>query len=164
MPGAPRKSAPRKSAPRKAQPKVAEPAVVAEEVIDEVDDDSFDLLTVLETDDLPPLPVVLRGVKAQIRRSYSGDEAVKFTEYMRHKQVDEALTLMAGEEQGKAISVALTAFSIEQGLKLFNQIAKMSTLTVGEALAFFPASYRGMDGTPLSQGVSAITDEMSDKS
>lgn len=149
MPGAPRKTA-----PRKAQPKPAEPAVVAEEV----DDDTFDLLSVLDTEDLPPVPVVLRGVRAEIRRSYTGEESVKFTEYLRKQQVEEVLKLLAGEEDGLALSAALSAFNIEQGVKLFNWLAKKSTLTSGEAMALLPAYARGMDGAQPSQDVDDSTD------
>jgi hypothetical protein len=147
MPGAPRKSAP------KVDPVVVEPEVV--------DDDSFDLLSVLDTEDLPPLPVTLRGVKAQIRRSYSGEESVKFTGHLRNQEVDEVLKLIAGEEDGAALSAALAAFNTEQGVKLFNQIAKMSTLTEGEALALLPAYSRGMDGAQPSPGVNGTTAEAS---
>lgn len=155
MPGAPRKTA-----PRKAQPQPAEPAVVAEEV----DDDTFDLLTVIATEDLPPLPVTLRGVKAEIRRSYSGEECAQFTAYIRNNQVEEALKLIAGEDDGAALATAIGAFNIPHGIKLFNQIAKMSTLEVGEALALLPAYFQGMDGAQPSPDVNGTTAEASAKS
>jgi len=143
---------------------VAEPAAVTEEVIEEVDDDSFDLLTVLDTEDLPPLQVTLRGVKAQIRRSYSGEECAQFTGYIRNNEVEEALKLIAGEVDGAALAVAIGAFNLPHGVKLFNQIAKMSTLEVGEALALLPAYFQGMDGAQLSQDVNGTTAGVSEKS
>ncbi|MDI9900259.1 hypothetical protein QM716_10370 [Rhodococcus sp. IEGM 1409] len=153
MPGAPRKSA-----ATKVQPKAVEP------VVDEVDEDVFDLLSVLDTEDLPPVPVTLRGVKAQIRRSYSGAESVLFTEYLRQEKVEELLTLIAGDEGGPALSKALAAFNTEQGVKLFNWLAKTSTLTSGEAMALLPAYARGMDGAQPTQDANASTAEPSVKS
>ncbi|MFE5790599.1 hypothetical protein [Rhodococcus erythropolis] len=151
MPGAPRKSA------------VKVPVVESEVVADEVDD-AFDLLSVLDTEDLPPVPIKIRGVKAEIRRSYSGEESVKFTEYLRKQQVDELLTLIAGDEGGPALSKALVAFNTEQGVKLFNWLAKTSTLTSGEAMALLPAYARGMDGAQPTQDVNGTTGEVSGKS
>lgn len=155
MPGAPRKTA-----PRKAQPKPAEPAVVAEEV----DDDTFDLLSVLDTEDLPPVPIKIRDAKLEIRRSYSGEEAIRFGELLRTDQIEAALKLIAGDEGGSAIARHLGDCSIGQAVKLINKLGNISTLTSGEALALLPASLRGMDGALPSQDANAITVEASAKS
>ena len=86
---------------------------------------------------------------------------MKFTEYLRKQQVEEVLKLLAGEEDGLALSAALSAFNIEQGVKLFNWLAKKSTLTSGEAMALLPAYARGMDGAQPSQDADDSTDETS---
>ena len=157
MPGAPRKSA--------VKVPVVEPEVVTDvSETGDIDDDSFDLLSVLDTEDLPPVPIKIRGARAEIRRSYSGEESVKFTEYLRKQQVDEVLTLIAGDEGGPALSKALAAFNTEQGVKLFNWLAKTSTLTSGEAMALLPAYARGMDGAQPTQDANATTVEASAKS
>ncbi|MFF8327879.1 hypothetical protein ACH49M_21280 [Rhodococcus qingshengii] len=152
MPGAPRKTA-----PRKAQPKPAEPAVVAEEV----DDDTFDLLSVLDTEDLPPVPIKIRDAKLEIRRSYSGEEAIRFAELLRTDQIEAAMKLIAGDEGGAAITRHLGTFTVEQAMKIVNKLANISTLILGETFALLPASVRGMDGAQPSPDANATTGEAS---
>lgn len=144
MPGAPRKSVP------KVEPVVVEP-----------EDDSFDLLSVLDTEDLPPVPVKLKDAKFDIRRSYSGEESIQFGAYLRADQIEQAMKLIAGDEGGTAIARYLGDCSIEQAVKLINKLANLSTLTSGEALALLPASLRGMDGAQPSPDVNGTTVEAS---
>ncbi|MDF3316476.1 MULTISPECIES: hypothetical protein [unclassified Rhodococcus (in: high G+C Gram-positive bacteria)] len=153
MPGAPRKSV------SKVEPTVVESEVVADEV-----DDAFDLLSVLDTEDLPPVPVKLKDAKFDIRRSYSGEESIQFGAYLRADQIELAMKLIAGDEGGSAIARHLGDCSIEQAVKLINKLGNISTLTSGEALALLPASLRGMDGALPSQDANATTVEASAKS
>ena len=141
MPGAPRKSAP------KVEPVVVEP-----------EDDSFDLLSVLDTEDLPPVPVKLKDAKFDIRRSYSGEESIQFGAYLRADQIEQAMKLIAGDEGGAEITRYLgNDCSTGQAVKLINKLANLSTLISGEALALLPASLRGMDGAQPSPDVNGTT-------
>ncbi|MCJ0906227.1 hypothetical protein [Rhodococcus sp. ARC_M6] len=151
MPGTPRKSTP------KVQPKVVEPV----EVVDEIVDDAFDLLSVLDTEDLPPVRAKLVDVNVDIRRSYSGTEAIQFSELLRTDQIELAMQLIAGKEGGAAIAKHLGTFTIEQAMKIVNKLANMSNLISGETFALLPASARGMDGAQSPQGVNGITEETS---
>lgn len=150
MPGTVRKSAAKKAAPRKAPP----PKQTVPEVESVVDPDAFDLLDALGTEDQPPVPVRLLGVNATVRRTYSAAEDLKFTELLRQRRVKEALVILVGED-ADALAAKIDELSIEQGVKVVNRLAKISTLFEGEALALSPTSVQRMVGapaTPSSEG------------
>lgn len=146
MPGTPRKTAAKKAPVKKAAPRPAPPLAPAA--------DAFDLLDALGTEEQGPVPVTLLGVNADVRRTYSAEEDLQFTEYLRQHRVKEALALLVGDD-AEALSAKIDELSIEQGVKVVNRLAKISTLVEGEALALLPTSAQRMVGalaTPSSAG------------
>lgn len=136
MPGTSRKTAPRKAAAKKAAPRPApvdEPAGETPE--------AFDLLSILGTENpQPPQPVKLFGVEADIRRNFTGEEDLEFTAMLKQGRVADALKLLAGDEDGQALANQIAKLNYEQGAKVVNYLAKLSTLYVGEVLALRPPS------------------------
>lgn len=148
MPGTPRKSAAKKAAPRKAPPPVTP------KVEPPVEDNAFDLLDALGTVEQSPVPVKLLGVHATVRRTFSAEEDLKFTEFLRVQRVKEALAILVGAD-AEPLSAKIDELSIEQGVKVINRLAQISTLVEGEALALLPTSAQRMVGalaTPSSGG------------
>lgn len=121
-------------APRKAQPKkVVEPAV------DAVEPNRFDLLSILDTAENEPEPITFRGVDADIRRSYTGEEVIKFQHLIDEKDFSGVLTLMAGDA-GEALWGEIGKLNTLHASKVLNKIINMSTLHEGEIIAPLPAS------------------------
>lgn len=145
MPGTARKTAAKKAAPRRTPP----PKQTVPEVESIADPDAFDLLDALGTDEQPPVPVRLLGVNAEVRRTYSAAEDLKFTELLRQRRVKEALAILVGDD-AEALSAKIDELSIEQGVKVVNRLAKISTLFEGEALALSPTSVQRMVGAPAT--------------
>lgn len=151
MPGTQRKSAPHKTAAKKATPRPApkvEPAGESPE--------AFDLLDALGTEDRPPVDVTLLGVHASVRRSYTAEEDLKFTEYIRQYRMQDALLLIVGDD-AEALWEKIDELSIEQGIKVMNRLANLSTLIEGEALALLPTSALGMAGALATHSSSGST-------
>ncbi|EOM78097.1 hypothetical protein DW322_11295 [Rhodococcus rhodnii] len=136
---------PKKTAPRAARPKTVEPA-----------EDRFDLLAELATDEQEPELVTLLGVDADIRRSYTGEEAVTFLALVERKDFPAALDLIAGAA-GPALWEKIGAMASAHAAKVLNRLFVMSTLTEGELLAPLPTSFAGMAGARPSPGSGATT-------
>jgi hypothetical protein len=136
--------------PRKTVKKVAPPS-------DSPVEGAFDLLSVLGTEDLPPQPVTLLGVDAEIRRSYTPEEDLAFGAYLRRFEIKELLVLMAGDEGGAALYEKFDELTTEQGIKVVNHLAKISTLVEGKVMGLSPTSTRRMVGAPQSSGSAATS-------
>lgn len=145
MPGTPRKT----TSSRKAPPKAAEPVV-------EPQVDRFDLLSVLETDEQEPEPITFMGVDADIRRTFSGEEAVKFLSLIDAKDFEGVLTLIAGDT-GPALWKKVGQLPSAPAAKVMNKLINMSTLHEGELIAPLPAFFAGMAGARPSQDSSSST-------
>ncbi|NIL77602.1 hypothetical protein [Rhodococcus sp. B10] len=143
MPGTQRKSAARKTAAKKAAPRTVPATEPAAEPVE--NPDAFDLLDALGTTEQEPLPVSLFGVHATIRRTYSAEEDLKFSEHLRRNEILQALELVVGDD-ARALATEIDKLSIEQGVKVVNKIAQLSTLVEGEAVALLPTSARRMAG------------------
>ena len=139
-------AAPKKTAPRRAQPKPVEPA-----------EDRFDLLSVLDTDDQEPVPITFRGVDAEIRRSYTGEDVIKFEYFIDKKDFPGVLTLIAGDAGVKLWQEIGKHLNTNHAAKVLNTIFNMSTLAEGETVAPLPASFTGMVGALPSQDSDVTT-------
>jgi hypothetical protein len=131
-------AAAKKTAPRTARPKVVEPAV-----------DRFDLLSVLETEDQEPEPITFRGIDAEIRRSYTGEDVIKFEHFIDKKDFPGVLTLIAGDA-GVKLWQEIGKLNTHHASKVLNRIFMISTLAEGEIIAPLPASFMGMAGAQPS--------------
>lgn len=144
MPGTARKSAPRKAAAKKTAPQPApkvEPAGEASDV--------FDLLDALGTEEQPPVPVTLLGVNATVRRTFTAAEDLEFTELLQRRRIKDALRILVGDD-ADALAAKIDGLSLEQGVKVVNRMANISTLFVGEAMALSPTSALRMVGAPAT--------------
>ncbi|RVW03009.1 hypothetical protein [Rhodococcus xishaensis] len=148
MPGT-RKTAAKKAAPRKAASRTAHPAPDAPAggpaATPEAEANRFDLLSVLDTESLEPIQATFRGIDVDIRRSFTGEEAVRFMAHVAATRLDAALEIIVGEVASELLQ-ALAELSVTHCSALLNKVFEMSGLTEGEIVAPLPASYTGMAG------------------
>ncbi|MBY4381873.1 hypothetical protein HQO24_10485 [Rhodococcus fascians] len=155
MPGTPRKTAARKTAAKKAAPRTA-PITGPAGAAAQPGPKAFDLLDALGTTEQEPVPVTLLGVNAMVRRSFSAAEDLAFAEHLRKSQVKEALGILVGKD-ADALAEKIDGLSIEQGVKVMNRLAQISTLVEGEALALLPTSVQRMVGALASRSSDGST-------
>lgn len=117
-----RKPAAKKAAPRRAP----RPTPVAAP-------DAVDLLADLATGELPPVDIVLRGHRAQVRRTYTGDEAVRLFELVREDKLEEMLDLLTTD--GPGLWGIVYQLQPEHAVVALNRIINLSGLYEGELLA-----------------------------
>lgn len=139
MAGTPRK-APQKTVARKTTPRAArsvEPAV-----------DRFDILAELALEGLPPLPVTLKGVDADIRRAFTGEEAVEFGILLSDNRFEELLELIT--DNGSGLWEKIKTFSPEHAAVALNAIVSRTGLHEGKAVVPLPPSVARMAGVQPS--------------
>lgn len=117
--------APARRAARPARP--AAPAV-----------DRVDILDEFGTADEPPVPITLLGVDAEVRRSYTGAEAVAMYRLAADTQFEDLLTLLTSD--GPGLWAKIGTLIPEHAAKALNRIIKISGLHEGELLAPLPWS------------------------
>ncbi|WP_072689268.1 hypothetical protein [Rhodococcus marinonascens] len=146
MPGtrktAAKKAAPRKSAPRTAQPA---PAAPAGDPSPEVESDRFDLLSALDTENLESIQATFRGIDIDIRRTFTGEEAVRFMAHVAATRFDSALEIIVGDVAPELLR-AFTELTVTHCSAMLNKVFETSGLAEGEIVAPLPASYGGMAG------------------
>lgn len=136
MPGTQRKT----TIPRKAQPK-PKPAEPAVEV------DRFDLMEELAVGDgdEKPEPITFRGVDADIRQSYEGEDVCAFWLAIDQKDFPAALTVVAGDA-GQALWEKIGPLKPDLAARILNKIFDLSKLHEGELIASLPTSFVRMAG------------------
>ena len=146
----------RKSTPRKAPVVVPEPAV-----------ERFDILEELAIDGGEPLPITIRGVDTEVRRSYTGEEAATFHALIAANKVIDAIDLITGGA-GRVIWDAVDMLPPAIVAKLLNKVISMSGLSEGELRPLSPPSSERMAGAVLSQavddGLRSISEQRSEPS
>lgn len=144
MPGTPRKNSRTNSAAAPA----SDPAPPAAERID--------ILEILRTEDLEPVPITFRGVDTEIRRSYTGEEAVEFLALVGDRKFPEVLDLIA-PGSGIALWEKIGPLAPEHAAKILNRFFELSTLHEGELLAPLPASFTKVAGARPTPDSGATT-------
>jgi len=117
---------------------------------------AFDLLDALGTEPQDPVDVSLMGVNASVRRTFTASEDLRFSELLRQQRVKEALEIIVGDD-ADALAEKIDELSIEQGVKVVNRLAQISTLIVGEAMALLPTSAQRMVGAPATHSSAGST-------
>lgn len=117
---------------------------------------AFDLLDALGTEPQDPVDVTLLGVNASVRRTFTASEDLRFSELLRQQRVKEALEIIVGDD-ADALAEKIDELSIEQGVKVVNRLAQISTLIVGEAMALLPTSAQRMVGAPATHSSAGST-------
>ena len=145
---------PRKTAPRKAQPKKVAPAVVSAVPAVE-DDDAFDLLSVLGKSGGDPRPIKLLGIRGNVFREFTGEQAIEFSALITKHDYLALLNLITdcGDELWEKISPLAPQYAAE----LLNALVNQSGLHEGKLFAFSLPSMTGQAGTPPSPDSDAST-------
>ncbi len=139
MPGQPRKAAARKAVPRKAPP---------------VKTDRIDIADVLGITGGDSVPVTFGGVDADIRTSYTGEEALLFAKLLGDNNFSAMFELIAGAP-GKALWGKISPLHPAMASKVINAVIAHSGLHEGELVAPLPPS--GMTGAPTSPDSATTT-------
>ncbi|MCU1640915.1 MAG: hypothetical protein JWN03_1190 [Nocardia sp.] len=127
------KNTAKKAAPRRrpARPTTSvAPAVPASDRVDILDD--------LGTSAEPPVPITLLGVEADVRRSFSGAEAVKFYQLISTTELEAMLSLITSD--GPGLWAKISEFTPAHATTALNRIINLSGLHSGELLAPLPLS------------------------
>lgn len=140
MPGTPRKSTPRTAPAQKSEPAV----------------ERFNILDVLANDGGEPQPITLFGVDADVRRSYTGEEAAKFHAYIATNELIKALDLIT-DGSGQAIWDAVMGAKLDatRTATILNKVISLSELSEGELVPLSPPSAARMAGAVLTQALDA---------
>lgn len=147
MSGTPSKT----TARRKAPAVVPEPAV-----------ERFDILDELAFDGGAPVPITLRGVDADVRCSYTGEEAARFHALMAKNKIVDALDLIT-DGAGQALWDAVVDLPPQIVARLLNRVIQQSGLSEGELRPLSPPSAERMAGAVLSQAFDAGMASTSEK-
>ncbi|NCL75689.1 hypothetical protein [Rhodococcus sp. YH1] len=132
---------PKKNAHREAPVSAPEPAV-----------ERFDILTELAIDGGAPQPITLRGVDAEVRCTYTGDEAARFHALVAKNELRDALDLIT-DGKGQQIWDAVADLPSTIVARLLNKVISLSGLSEGELRPLSPPSSERMAGAVLSQAV-----------
>ncbi|MGW4119890.1 hypothetical protein [Nocardia sp. NPDC004711] len=116
---------------RPAQPTTS--AVPAAAAVDRVD-----VLAELATGDQPPVPITLLGVDADVRRSFTGGEAVQFYQLVAEMEFEAMLSLITSD--GPALWAKIAGLTPAHATTALNRIINLSELHSGELLAPLPLS------------------------
>lgn len=100
----------------------------------------IDLAAVLGLDGGDPLPVTLGGVDAEIRRRYSGDEAVLFGTYAAENKFPEIFALVFEGDRGPKVWDQVSKMSTAHASEIINTIINHTGLFEGKLVAPLPTS------------------------
>lgn len=138
----PRKAAARRTTPAAARrPRTKLAAVPALEPLD--------LLAEFETEDKPPVPIKLGPVECDVRRGFSGDDAVEFHRLVAVMEYEQMLELIT--TSGKALWAFIGQQTPEYASKIMNRLINLSELYEGNLLAPLPGYGNLPAGAPSSQ-------------
>ena len=146
---------PRKTASRKAQPRKVAPAAVSAVPPLVEEDDAFDLASVLEVDGGPPKPIKLLGVRGNVLRTYTGEQAIAFSSIVAAQEFGTMLELIT--DVGVELWAKIGPMEPRRAADLLNKIVELSGLHEGKLLAFSLPSTTEQAGTPLSPDSAANT-------
>lgn len=140
----------------KAAPQPVEPAV-----------ERFDLLEELAVNGGESQPIVLFGVEADVRRTFTGEEAATFHAHVARNEVREALDVIT-DGAGEALWEATAHLPSEVVARLLNKVIALSGLSEGELRPLSPPLSARMAGAVRSQayadGMASISDKHSENS
>lgn len=144
----------KKTTPRQAPATQSEPAV-----------ERFNVLDVLAQDGGEPTPITLFGVDADVRRNFTGEEAVKFYAHMSNNELIDALNVITdGAGQALWDAVMNAKLNTKITADLLNKVISMSGLSEGEIVPLSPPSAARMAGAVLSQALADGSTGTSEKS
>lgn len=146
MPGTPRKQSP------KVQPAKVVPPAAAESSPEVVE--RFNVLDILAVGSEEPYPITLFGVDAEVRRTFTGEDAVKFFALAGEKDYETLLTLITNK--GSELWEKIGGLNATQAAAVLNKVIELSGLFEGKLLAPLPAYSQGMAGAQHTQ-VSSLT-------
>ncbi|MBY4237773.1 hypothetical protein HQO43_12615 [Rhodococcus fascians] len=149
MPGTPRKASP-KVQPVKVVPSGEGDTTPVETV------ERFNIADILAVGTEKPYPITLFGVDAEVRRTFTGEEAVKFFALAGEKDYGTMLDLIT--DSGSALWEKIGGLNPTHASTVLNKIIELSGLFEGKLLAPLPAYSQGMAGARPLQGSSPTTD------
>ncbi|MCK8671007.1 hypothetical protein M1M07_07730 [Rhodococcus sp. HM1] len=165
MPGTatPRNTRTRAKAKAAAVPaKTVETAAPAAPEPDDVD--RFDILEALAITGGEPQPITLLGVEADVRRTFTGEEAAVFHGHLAANRLREAIDVIT-DGSGQAIWDAVAHLPADIVAKLINKVIALSGLSEGELRPLSPPSSARMAGAVRSQayadGMASISEQRS---
>ncbi|MEU1432128.1 hypothetical protein ABZ412_34180 [Nocardia sp. NPDC005746] len=100
--------------------------------------DRVDVLAELGTGDQPPVPITLLGVDADVRRTFTGAEAVTFYRLIGENEFEAMLSLITSD--GPGLWAEIAALTPAHAATALNRIINISGLHSGELLAPLPLS------------------------
>jgi len=131
------------------------PGQPRKKIVKEVDRiDLTDLLGITGGDSVP---VTFNGVDADIRTSYSGEEAVLFGHYAAGNLFGAMFDLVVDGGNGSALWDKISELNPAHASKVINAIVSHTGLFEGELVAPLPASVSGMAGASVSQDSDTTT-------
>ncbi|MCC3311531.1 hypothetical protein [Nocardia africana] len=98
----------------------------------------IDILDEFAVDGGEPVPIRLLGVDCDVRRQFTGAEAVKFYALAERVQIEELLSLITSD--GPGLWEQVGQLTPEHAAKALNRIINLSELHKGELLAPLPWS------------------------
>lgn len=136
-----------------------EPNPPAEPVVDR-----FDILEELAVEGGEPQPIVLFGVEADVRRTFTGEEAATFHGHLAKNRIREAIDVIT-DGAGQALWDAVVHLPPDVVARLLNKVIALSGLSEGELQPLSPPSSARMAGAVRSQayadGMASISDKPS---
>ncbi|WP_064257113.1 hypothetical protein [Rhodococcus sp. HS-D2] len=124
----------------------------------------FDILAELAVDGGEPQPIVLFGVEADVRRTFTGEEAATFHGHLAKNHVREAIDVIT-DGAGEALWEATKHLPPEVVARLLNKVIALSGLSEGELRPLSPPLSARMAGAVRSQayadGMASISDKPS---
>jgi len=127
----------------------------------------FDILEELAVNGGEPQPIALFGVEADVRRTFTGQEAATFHGHLAKDRIREAIDVIT-DGAGQALWDAVAHLSPDVVARLLNKVIALSGLSEGELRPLSPPSSARMAGAVLSQayadGMASISDKPSETS
>lgn len=127
----------------------------------------FDILEELAVEGGEPQPIVLFGVEADVRRTFTGEEAATFHGHLAKDRIREAIDVIT-DGAGQALWDAVVHLQPHVVARLLNKVIALSGLSEGELRPLSPPSSARMAGAVLSQayadGMASISDKPSETS
>lgn len=100
----------------------------------------LDLAAHLKVNGGAPTPVTLLGVDAEIRRVYTGEEALAFGTLAAERLYAEIFDLILGPDNGPKLWELITKMAIHNATDIINTIVSESGLFEGKLVAPLPPS------------------------